>query len=491
VGGFPVLIEQVVTFVIVLLVAVVVVTLGFVAAAILRRKRRDAYFEALDDLRQQVAPIIAGVLGRTVDYRQGVAQLKKLGEKHKPALIEQLVMEKLPPADQMPAMTQLCEDLGLVKQWQARLGGDGQVRGMSGTLQRLFRVGYLARARSAENLATIRHRASWPMLVKALDDPHYDVREVALRGLGALVEPQSFPALVQRLHAVILDPDESGLAFRTVKSAVVSFPLSQAVALEASLRHQHRRIRFLCTDVVREMVDKAAEGHPDFYLDASNFAPSLTELFLNTQTYDENPDVRARSAPVIAYMRDPRAVPVLLGLLEDPEWFVRLHTVRAIAKPRFEGQLLQLAARLADPRWMVREAAVRALLGFGDSGFSVLYDYFLGSEDRYSREQIADEWQRAGVIPTVLGNYAQQPQSRERQVIEQLAHMGKTSYLVGLLLGSADAPLRKKFLQDFGRHSDRQIQSWVAWLATHETDPEVKALAQSRKGEAGMGTRSR
>jgi HEAT repeat protein len=489
--GLPVLIEHVVTFVIVLLVAVVVVTLGFVAAAIVRRRRRDRYFEQLDDLREEVAPIVAGVLGRTLSYAQGVAELKKLGEKRKPALIEQLVMEKLPPADQMPAMVRLCEDLGLVKRWQERLAGDGQVRGLTGVLQRLFGVGYLGRARSAENLATIRHRASWPMLVKALDDPHPDVREVSLRGLGALLEPQSFPALVQRLHAVILDPDDSKLAFRTVKSAVVSFPLSQAVGLEPSLRHQHRRIRFLCTDVIREMVEKEAEGHPDFYLDPGNFSPSLIELFLNTQSLDENPDVRARAAPVIAYLRDPRAVPVLLGLLEDPEWFVRLHAVRAMAKPRFEPQLLQIAGRLADPRWMVREAAVRGLLEFGDAGVTVLYDYFLGSEDRYSREQIADEWQRAGVIPTVLGNYAQQPQSRERQVLEQLAHMGKTSYLVGLLLGSADAPLRKQFLQDFGRHSDRQIQSWVSWLAANETDPDVKALAQARKQEATMGTRSR
>jgi HEAT repeat protein len=293
------------------------------------------------------------------------------------------------------------------------------------------------------------------------------------------------------LHAVILDPDDSRLAFRTVKSAVVSFPLSQAVVLESSLRHQHRRIRFLCTDVIREMVEKEAEGHPDFYLDPGNFAPSLIELFLNTQSLDENPDVRARAAPVIAYLRDPRAVPVLLGLLDDPEWFVRLHTVRALAKPRFGGQLLQIAGRLADPRWIVREGAVRTLLSFGDAGTAVLYDYFLASEDRYSREQIADEWQRAGVIPTLLGHYAQQAQSRERQVIEQLAHMGKTSYIIGLLLGSSDPALRKKFVQDFGRHSDRQIQSWVAWLATHELDPEVKALAQARRGEAGLGTRSR
>ena len=66
--------------------------------------------------------------------------------------------------------------------------------------------------------------------------PEIQIQSKDMRGLGTLLEPQSFPALVQRLHAVILDPDDSRIAFRTVKSSVVSFPLSQAVVLEPSLK---------------------------------------------------------------------------------------------------------------------------------------------------------------------------------------------------------------------------------------------------------------
>ncbi len=487
----PILIEHVVSFVIVVLVTVMVLTFGFVAGAIGRRRRRERYFEKLDELRHQVAPLIAGIVEQTADYPKAFALLQELSAKSDAAMFEQLCVERLPPPDKLPVLAKLCEDLGLVKRWQAHVGGLLEKRGIVGLFVRVFRFGYLERARAAESLVAIRHRASWPLLVKALSDPHPDVREVALRGLGTLAEPESFPALAERLQTVILKPDTPGLAFRTVKAAIVNFPLSMAAELIPTLKHQHRRIRFLTTDVIREMVEKAAASEYGFTLNERNFSAELLELFLNNLSYDENADVRARAAPVIAYFRDIRAVPVLLSLLEDPEWFVRLHTVRALAKPKFETQLPEIARRLADPRWMVREAAVRTLQSFGAEGTATLYDYFLSSEDRYSREQIADEWQRAGLIPGLLAQYAGGRDGREHRVLEQLAHKGKTSYVVGLLLGTAEPGVRKKFLEDFGRHPDGQIQAWVSYLAAHETDAELRALAQARRAEQTQAKRSR
>ena len=487
----PILIEHVVAFVIVVLVTVLVLTFGLVGAAILRRRRRDRYFEQLDELRQQVFPLVGGLVEGTVDADKAFAALRDLSIKSDPAMFEQLVVERLPTPDKLPALSQLCEDLGLIKRWQQSLGGLAESRGPSALFVRVFRFGYLQRARAAQNLVSIRHRGSWPLLVKALQDAHPDVREVSLRGLGNLGEPESVPALVECLQLVILKPATPGLSFRTVKAAIVNFPLSAAAELIPTLKHQHRRIRFLTTDVIREMVEKAAASEYGFTLNERNFSAELIELFLNNLSYDENPDVRARAAPVIAYMRDIRAVPVLLALLEDPEWFVRLHTVRAMAKPKFETQLPEMARRLADPRWMVREAAVRTLQAFGAEGTGTLYDYFLSSEDRYSREQIADEWQRAGIIPSLLAQYAGGRDGRDRRVIEQLAHMGRTSYLVGLLLGTPDPGVRKKFLEDFGRHPDGQIQAWVSHLATQEADPELRALAQARRAELTQAKRSR
>ena len=91
------------------------------------------------------------------------------------------------------------------------------------------------------------------------------------------------------------------------------------------------RIRFLATDIIREMVEHAGKSAAG--LDAEGFPAALIEVFLNKLCRDANPDVRARAAPVISSFTDPRVRPTLLALLDDSQWFVRLHAVRALAHP--------------------------------------------------------------------------------------------------------------------------------------------------------------
>ena len=103
----------------------------------------------------------------------------------------------------------------------------------------------------------------------------------------------------------------------------------------------------------------------------------------------------------------------------------------------------------------------------------------LQTQDRYSREQIADQMQRAGLIPALLAQYAASASDREARVFGQLAEMGKTSYLVATLISSSDRNLRKKFLLDFGRVPDPKIRGWVRKLITIEPDEDIRTLAAS------------
>lgn len=481
----PFLIEHVTEVVFAIVVLVLLGTGALVALAIARRQRRERYFQRLDDLRQQYSPVIAAVLAQKLDYQRGLAALKNISGLDRTYILEQLCLQKAPTPHQVPILRQLCEDLGLVKVWQSHLTGQFDVASLrdalarpEGVLQRIKWLNFLIRAKSAENLGVIRHQASWPLLVKALDDPHPDVQAVAARSLAAIGEPQSFAPLVERLHTVILK-SSTHLSLRSVKSALVSFPLPQATGLLASLRHPHGRIRFFATDIIREIVERQAATDEDFVLEPKLFALELSELFLTQLCFDENPDVRARAASVISYLPDPRSAPVLLTLLDDAQWFVRLHAARALAKRKFLPQAERIARLLTDPHWMVREATARTLLVFGRVGIDQLSDHFLETSDRYSCEQIADEMQRAGLIPTLLTQYGQQTDGREARVIEHLAKMGKTSYLLAVVVNSTDRELRKKFLEDVGSYPDPQIQAWVKLLATRETDPELRALAQA------------
>jgi HEAT repeat protein len=486
----PILIEHISAVVIALVLLILLANGVLIALTIVRRQRREKYFQRIDGLRARFGPVIAGVLARKIDYQPGLALLQEISGLDRDYVLEQLSMSRDPTPAEVPILRQLCEDLGLVQVWQRHLAGRFDVASIrdalsrpEGVLQRVGRLSFLLRARSAEYLGTIRHQPSWPLLVQALGDPHPDVQGVAVRALAAIAEPQSFSALVNRLNEAVLNP-ASRVSLRSVKSALISFPLRQAAGLLPCLKHAQRRIRFLATDIIREMVERTAAAEEDFALPPAVWVPELTETFLTRLCFDENPDVRARAAPVIAYLADTRSTPVLLTLLDDSQWFVRLHTLRALAKRKYLPQAAEICRRLTDPHWMVREAAARALLVFGRVGVDQLSVHFLNTQDRYSREQIADEIQRAGLIPTLLAQYAEGA-SRETQVVGLLAQMGKTSYLLSQLEASADRSLRKKFLENFGQNADPQIKAWVKQLATQETDPELRALAQNSAGTSG------
>jgi hypothetical protein len=257
----------------------------------------------------------------------------------------------------------------------------------------------------------------------------------------------------------------------------VSFPLQSARELRLSLRHPNPRIRFLATDVIREMVEREAAGKIDFRLDRKNFDDETAGVFLTELPFDSNPDVRARAAPVIAYLADPRAASMLFTLLEDSAWFVRLHAVRSLVRDRFFSAADRISRALTDPNWRVREAGVRTLRGFGRPGLDLLTAHFLDTRDRYSREQVADEFQRAGLIPELLTRCAETGNGREKAVLRNMAEMGKTSYMISVL-EEGGGKLRKIFLQQFGKYPDPQIHQWVERVAVKEPDVDVRSLAQ-------------
>lgn len=482
----PFLIEQLIKIVFVLFVIVLLGNCLLIGIALTRRQRRRQYFRRLDAVREKYGPVVAGILSGEIPYAQGLQELRGLSGTDRMVMLEQLCLGPAIAPGQKAALGRLSEDLGLVKIWQQRLMGQIDPASVKeavvhpgGLVERVGALRFLIRAKSAQNLGRIRHEASWPLLAKALEDPHPDLQSVAARALAEIRHPGSLPALLTQLHRVV-EGSGSALSLRAIKSALVSFPLENADELLPSLRHANPRVRFLATDVIREMVVRAAAEDPDFVLDGRKLEPDLAEVFLVDLPFDPSPDVRARAAPVIAYLADPRAVPLLLTLIEDGVWFVRLHAVRALANPRFLPQAGKIAGTLTDLNWRVREATVRTLRGFGAPGRERLMEHFLETQDRYSREQIADEFQRAGLIPEFLSQFGENGSDRAAGVVRSLAEMGKTSYMVSVLAqGGGNGRLRKKFLQAFGGSPDPQIHQWVEEVAQQEPDTELRVLAKA------------
>jgi len=456
-----------------LLVGVLVATGLLFLLAIARRWQRDEYLRRLDRLREAYAPVVSQLVANQLAYPDALSILNSISTPDRLAVLELLCLEKKPSHAALPLIRGLCEDLGLVAHWQENLRQRADAVPWRAALAhpktlwlRLTHLGFLERAKSAEHLGVIHHQPSWPLLVGALRDPHPDVQQVAERALGAIAEPQSFGPLLGRLHTAVLDPS-AGICPRSVKAALSSFPLEQAAQLVPSLQHEHPEIRFLATDIIRQMVRRRARHESELMLGPEDLGPELCDLFPTALCFDESPDVRARAAAVVAHLQGPQATAALFNLLHDEQWFVRVHAVRAMARRASLFELTETARCLSDPHWLVRQTAAKTLCLFGPRGLTEIFEHFLRTEDQAARDQIAEELQRAGLIPIALRGYASHAQGREARLLEQLVQTGKTRCLMEVLANGCDENLRRRFVQDFAHWGNSEFQAQLRMLTTN------------------------
>ena len=468
--------------VMILLVAVLAGTGLLVLLAVGRRWQRDDQFRRLDHLREVYGPVIAQLVANKLAYPEAFAILNSISTPDRLAVLELLCLEKKPSRAALPLIRWLCEDLGLVAFWQQHLLHRADAVPLRTLLAhpktlwlRLTHLGFLERAKSAENLGAIQHQPSWPLLVGALRDPHPDVQQVAERALAAIAEPQSFGPLVRRLHTAVLDPG-AGICPRSVKGALSSFPLEQAAQLLPSLQHEHPEIRFLATDIVRQMVRRRTRHEPGLVLGPEDLGQELFDLFLTTLCFDESSEVRARAVSVIAQLRGPAATAALFTLLNDEQWFVRIHAVRAMARRPCLFQLTETARCLSDPHWLVRQTTAKTLCLLGAPGLIEIFEHFLRTQDRSVRDQIAEELQRAGLIPIALRRYESHALGREARLLEQLVQMGKTRYLMEVLGNGCSENLQRKFAQDFAHLGGPEFQAELRMLTTSPPQAGEEAL---------------
>jgi len=328
-------------------------------------------------------------------------------------------------------------------------------------------LGFVRRAEAAENLGVIRHRPSWPRLVAALSDPHISVRSVAARSLAAISEPESFCQLAKRLRSAALElvPEISPWI---LKMALASFPLAEATKLREFLEDPCRPLRSLTAEVVAAMVEHEAAVCAREHRRASCLDPGLIELFLTRLASDHDPEVRARAADIAARVEDTRSLPVLNALANDPEWVVRLHAIRALGRQRLSS-LQEISRHLTDRNWRVREAAVQVLSARGPAGIQRLVDHFLTAEDRYSKEQIAEQIGKTGLIRSFVEGFGSPGHESERRFIEGMIRIGKGDAILAAV-GNGTRRRRSSILrQALASSPDLAIRAFAEQLAAgHE-----------------------
>jgi HEAT repeat protein len=422
-------------------------TLVLAAAAMLRRWHQQRFDRGLKSLCTRYALTPSALLESKYSALR-LAKLRALPGSSLELLLEPLLIKcgSAPPLAE--ALRELCLELGLVDAWQRRLLG--QVVPVSfaealgrpeGILHFFTALRFVLRARSARNLGLLGHSESWPVLARALYDSHPDVQQVALRSLARLGEPQSFPTLLERLDKTLTE-NRPGLSLHALKSAMVRFPLSQAVQLLPALRHPHPKLRRAAGEILREMIKSDAAGKQALFQYRALFDRELTTL-----TSDADSEVRAIACELIAQFALALPSVDLCRRLEDPQWSVRLDALETLVQQPAVFGPDEIQTLLHDPHRMVRQAAVRALLARGPEGVSKLYEQFLETNDEALMEQILEGLEDSGLAESLLENFGSAPESVETRVVERLVVLRASRHFQAEVGGGAGRPLLRVLLE--------------------------------------------
>jgi len=461
------------------LFAVVMGTLLLVAVAFFRRWQQIRYARHAHALHRQYRPVLAKVLSGA----RGPCAIEGLRELSLPnleLLLDPLFSRRKLRERQLVFLQALCSELGLIALWQRRTAngharaGDAPSALKPPDSSDRAAIRHLLRAKSIRNLGKLRHRPSWPLLVTALDDRHRDIQWVALRSLGAIRAPESFPALRERLHAAVREGRHSP-PLPGLQAAMVSFDLSCAHELLPLLRQSDSQVRRHAMEILRNMVYRKATGQHRLTLTKQLLTPPMVNLLVERLAVDPSAEIRSRAAEVIVFLGDERAVSVLQHLLLDRQWYVRMRAARALAQLHPTSEPIHLALRqcLLDPHWRVRETAINTLIALGQEGKNQLFRHFLTSENEVTRHQIVEVIEGTGLMSALVEEYSSGARGVDALMVEHLASDIAPLGLSGVLR-TLNPEARKRFLDRFLPYAEAKMR----FMKETQTELETHARLQ-------------
>ncbi len=456
-------------------------TLALAALAMLRRWHHDRFDRRVKALCTQLGLTPAALLQGKFSP-QCLAKLRALPSPTLEFLLEPLLLKCASAPPLAGVLQEICLELGLLDIWQRRILGQfapvtfRQACSIPDRALHFFgHLHFLLRARSARSLGLLHHRASWPVLARALDDPHPDVQRVALRALAALSEPRSLPALVIQMDRAVTDK-RCGLSLHSLKAALARFPLSDALQLLPAMRHPNPRVRAAAAEILHAMAKREAPDEPALIQYKNVFDREIAML-----TSDVDPRVRAIAFEVAALLDSanrPPTAPREPDRARDP---VRTASPGPSPQDLQALPLAELTRLLADPRRTVRQATLLAILALGREGQSRLYEEFLKTEDKSLRDQILEELDRAGLLSSLLQNLDGSAGNLETRVVKRIVSMGATRYLEAALTNLYGHHLLEVLFEKLEDHSPQKIDAWLeicaALKASRQTGPADRGQA--------------
>ncbi len=229
------------------------------------------------------------------------------------------------------------------------------------------------RANCAEALGRIGNENAIEPLIKALDDPHFEVNVKAAEALGKIGNPSVVGNLIAILNSEY--PEVRGAAVRALGDIGDESAIDSIIELLGKDPIWHVRVnaiialtKFDDLRILQPLIDALYDEDTDVQRYAINGLIKLEDYSLNPllkKLKDEKWQIRAISAETLGKIGNPLAEPYLRALLVEPTAdknpYVRGKIAEALGELGEETSIPALNEALHDKYFIVRNRALEAL----------------------------------------------------------------------------------------------------------------------------------
>lgn len=263
------------------------------------------------------------------------------------------------------------------------------------------------RIRALRALARVNHPACRTLLPAALADGDVEVAGAAVRSLGDVGTTWAVDELIRAL--------QRGVYFRSrVAAQLERLAPAPGPLLVPLLDDLDPAVRFWAATLLAPY-------------------PKLGTPALVARAADADANVRAAAVETLAGRRGKRPLAAALRLLQDPEWFVRVHAARAVGRLGAPADVASVVPLLGDQRWWVRSAAKDALRTLGPGAVEALRETLVAG-DAFARNGAAEVLQDVGYVDELLAS------GRNRPLLDQIFAAGGERLRRLALTRAVDAP---------------------------------------------------
>jgi HEAT repeat protein len=287
------------------------------------------------------------------------------------------------------------------------------------------------RALSVDRLGRMKSSGSVPKLIALLDDRSPEIVSVVVRSLSKIGGLAALQAIIERMPVML---DKSIVTRKAMGMALQSFG---ADAIPFLVEQQSGRENLWIISCILDFLSR---------LPADPRSLRLAAIYLAST----NAEVRSKALKVVGRAENVSAVrnlpELVLPMLQDPVWFVRLQAIRSIRALGYKATAPAIQKLIFDGNWQVRNEAAQALIVLGERSLDIFLEILTG-DDVYAKESICEEIEKTNFSERLIHNLFASDrllQHKSRQILEIMHALGFSTPL-------------SEYLQQEGNDEEKEI----------------------------------